>query len=87
MHARALRRDGAAALDLCYVAAGWYDGYWELRLSPWDAAAGALIVEEAGGRVTNLTGGQFDYYQGQVVASNGHVHEALVRLLAPGQGA
>jgi myo-inositol-1(or 4)-monophosphatase len=86
MHARALRRDGAAALDLCCVAAGWYDGYWELRLSPWDLAAGALIVEEAGGRVTNLAGGPFDCYQGQVVASNGHVHEALVRLLASTPG-
>jgi myo-inositol-1(or 4)-monophosphatase len=82
MHARAIRRDGAAAVDLCYVAAGWFDGYWELHLSPWDTAAGALIVEEAGGRISNLDGGCFDHYQGEIIASNGLVHDEMVKLLA-----
>ncbi len=79
--ARALRRDGSAALDLCYVAAGRLDGYWELKLSPWDVAAGALIVEEAGGRMSDVHGGS-DHRSGRtVVASNGALHEAMRRVL------
>src|ERR1041385_3341990 len=71
MNAQALRRDGAAALDLCYVACGRFDGFWELNLSPWDTAACALIVEEAGGRLTNFTGGRLSHYETQILASNG----------------
>jgi myo-inositol-1(or 4)-monophosphatase len=75
--ARAVRRLGSAAIDLCYVAAGRLDGFWEKLLSPWDIAAGALMVEEAGGRVTALDGGPFDPHAGEVLATNGRIHEAM----------
>lgn len=81
-HAAACRRLGAASLDLCLVGCGWFDGYWERRLSPWDIGAGALIVVEAGGTVTNTRGGRFDVHSGEAVASNGAIHEELVRELA-----
>jgi myo-inositol-1(or 4)-monophosphatase len=81
MNAQALRRDGAAALDLCYVACGRFDGFWELNLSPWDTAAGALIVAEAGGAVTNFTGGSFSNYKPEVVASNGLIHDRMLEVL------
>ena len=81
-NARAVRRDGSAALDLCYVASGRLDGYWELKLQAWDISAGALIVEEAGGRVSNLAGGPLPPDGSSVVSSNGSVHEAMLRLLA-----
>lgn len=76
-----IRRIGSAALDLCWVAAGRFDGYWEERLKPWDSAAGALIVEEAGGIVTSLDGSVFRLDAPGVVASNGHVHEELLAAL------
>ena len=79
--ARGIRRDGSAALDLCYVAAGRLDAYWELKLHPWDVAAGFLIVEEAGGRLSNLEGGPADRGGREVVSSNGAVHEALLAQL------
>jgi len=82
MNAQALRRDGAAALDLCYVACGRFDGFWELNLSPWDTAAGALIVTEAGGRVTNFNGDKFSNYKPQVLASNGLIHDRMIEVLA-----
>jgi myo-inositol-1(or 4)-monophosphatase len=78
---RAMRRDGSAALDLCYVAAGRLDGYWELKLAPWDVAAGYLIVEEAGGRISNMSGGPAFGTGREVVASNGHIHEAMLQVL------
>jgi myo-inositol-1(or 4)-monophosphatase len=78
---RDLRRDGSAALDLCYVAAGRFDGYWEFKLQPWDVAAGALLVLEAGGRVTDAHGGDTHASGHAVVASNGLVHDALVAVL------
>ena len=81
-HAGAVRRLGAASLDLCFVARGWIDGYWERRLHPWDVAAGALFVEEAGGIVTDTRGGPFDAYAGEVVASNGVIHEDMLNELA-----
>src|SRR5690349_23346133 len=68
--ARAVRRLGSAAIDMAYVAAGRLDGFWEVRLNPWDISAGALMVEEAGGRVSGLLGGSFDSRSGEVVASN-----------------
>jgi myo-inositol-1(or 4)-monophosphatase len=80
--ARAVRRLGSAAIDLCYVAAGRLDGFWERRLSPWDIAAGALIVEEAGGRVSRLDGGRFDPRGGEVLASNGRIHDAMMATIA-----
>ena len=82
MNAQALRRDGAAALDLCYVACGRFDGFWELNLSPWDTAAGALIVTEAGGRVTDFSGNGFSNYEPQVLASNGLIHDRMIEVLA-----
>ena len=78
---QAVRRDGSAALDLCYVACGRFDGYWELSLSPWDMAAGWLVVEEAGGRVTDLDGSPFQLEERTVLASNGRIHRDLVEML------
>ena len=79
--ARAVRRPGSAALDLCYVGAGRLDGYWDLSTGAWDVAAGALIVEEAGGQVSRVTGGAYDIFCGELVASNGRIHAALVAAL------
>jgi len=79
--ARGLRRDGSAALDLCYVAAGRLDGYWELKLHAWDVAAGNLIVEEAGGRTSDFQGRPASGDGRQTVASNGHLHEAMIEVL------
>jgi myo-inositol-1(or 4)-monophosphatase len=76
--AGACRRLGCASIDLCLVARGWMDGYWERRLKPWDIAAGALIAAEAGGTVTNATGGPFDPHAGEVVATNGAIHGELI---------
>jgi myo-inositol-1(or 4)-monophosphatase len=81
MNAQALRRDGAAALDLCYVASGRFDGFWELNLSAWDTAAGALIVTEAGGVVTDFSGAPFSNYKPEIVASNGLIHERMLEVL------
>ncbi len=78
-----LRRPGAAALDLCYVAAGWYDGFFETGLSPWDAAAGSLMITEAGGLVGNFTGESDFLYQRELVAGNPKVFAQLVKMLAP----
>jgi myo-inositol-1(or 4)-monophosphatase len=78
-----LRRPGAAALDLCYVAAGWYDGFFETGLSPWDIAAGSLMVTEAGGLIGNFTGDADYLYQREIVAGNPKVYAQLVNLLAP----
>jgi myo-inositol-1(or 4)-monophosphatase len=80
--ARAVRRLGSAALDLCYVAAGRLDGFWERLLSPWDIAAGALIVDEAGGRISSLDGGPFNARAGEVIATNGHLHDAMIAVIA-----
>jgi myo-inositol-1(or 4)-monophosphatase len=81
VRAQGVRRMGSAVLYLAYVASGRLDGYWELRLGPWDAAAGSLLVEEAGGRVTNLEGGRLDLDAPRVVASNGRIHEEMLRVL------
>jgi myo-inositol-1(or 4)-monophosphatase len=72
-----IRRDGSAALDLCYLAMGRFDGFWELRLNPWDTAAGVLIVTEAGGRVSNFKGQAFSIYEDNILASNGLLHEGM----------
>jgi myo-inositol-1(or 4)-monophosphatase len=81
MAARAVRRAGAAALDLAYVAAGRLDGYWECKLKPWDVAAGMLLVEEAGGRVTGHDGGHYSTYNHRILASNGLIQEEMVAVL------
>ncbi|GIX46215.1 MAG: inositol monophosphatase [Candidatus Tectimicrobiota bacterium] len=80
--AQGVRRSGAAALDLAYVACGRLDGYWEQHLGPWDVAAGALLVECAGGKVTTYSGDPFDGLGHQLVASNGHLHAAMLAKLA-----
>jgi myo-inositol-1(or 4)-monophosphatase len=79
--ARAVRRDGSAALDLCYVAAGRADGFWEEILSPWDMHAGRLILEEAGGRATRFDGTPLGLGRGEIVATNGLIHEAMIETL------
>jgi myo-inositol-1(or 4)-monophosphatase len=81
MEAQAVRRDGSAALDLAYVACGRFDGFWEDGLNPWDVAAGVLLIEEAGGHVTDFTGGPLDIYSPKVLVSNGRIHEAMMRVL------
>ena len=81
MNAQAVRRDGTAALDLAYVACGRFDGFWEEGLRPWDVAAGVLLIEEAGGRVSRYDGAPFDIYHPPIVASNGLVHDAMMRVL------
>lgn len=87
MRAQAVRRPGAAALDLCYVAMGRLEGYWELKIQAWDIAAGSLLVEEAGGQVTRLSGKPFDVYGGEVLASNGLIHDQMVEVLTPRRSA
>jgi myo-inositol-1(or 4)-monophosphatase len=81
LQAQGVRRAGSAALDLCYVAAGRFDGFWELKLAPWDVAAGSLMVVEAGGRVSDFLGGTFDIEGRQVIASNGRIHEQMIAVL------
>jgi myo-inositol-1(or 4)-monophosphatase len=76
-----IRRSGSAALDLCNVAAGRLDGFWELKLNPWDCAAGYLIVRESGGTVTNYSGERGSIYERAVVASNGLIHEEMLAVL------
>jgi myo-inositol-1(or 4)-monophosphatase len=79
----AIRRDGCAALNLCYVACGRFDGFWEFLLWPWDLAAGSLIIEEAGGKITDPDGTKGYMASGNTVAGNPAVHEALARCFIP----
>ena len=81
LRAQAVRRTGSAALDLCYVAAGRFEGYWEVELSPWDMAAGIVILREAGGIVSGFTKGEFSLYGQELVATNGHIHDQLLDAL------
>lgn len=76
-----LRSDGSAALDLCHIACGRLDGYWELDLGPWDMAAGSLIVQEAGGMVTQVNGEPFHHSKRSILANNGLIHQSMVDLL------
>ena len=78
-----IRRTGAAALDLCYVAAGRFDGFWELKLQPWDKAAAMLIIEEAGGSLSNFSGGPFTLADVQNLATNGKIHREMLAVLKP----
>jgi myo-inositol-1(or 4)-monophosphatase len=80
--AQGVRRDGSAALDLALVAAGRYDGFWEWDLKPWDVAAGALLIAEAGGRVTAIDGSPFDLAGGSFAGTNGRIHAELAAVLA-----
>jgi myo-inositol-1(or 4)-monophosphatase len=79
LHTHGVRRAGSAALDLCYVAAGRVDGFWEFNLNPWDTAAGVLLVQEAGGSVTDFNGGPFQISSRETLASNGLIHTDLLR--------
>lgn len=79
---QAIRRAGAASLDLAYVACGRYDGFWELNLNPWDVAAGKLLVEEAGGRVSAFDGKRYSQYNPNILASNGKIHSQMIKVLA-----
>jgi myo-inositol-1(or 4)-monophosphatase len=81
LHAQGIRRDGTAALDLCYVAAGRLDGFWERSLCPWDTAAGMLILAEAGGRTTDYSGNPFNPFLKEIVASNGKIHSQMLSLM------
>lgn len=80
-----MRRAGAAALDLACVAAGRLDGYWELKLKPWDVAAGKLLVEEAGGLVTGFGGEPYSIYDHRILASNGLIYGEMVAVLQGGE--
>ena len=81
VRAQAIRRAGSAALDMCYVACGRFDGFWELKLKPWDTAAAMLIIKEAGGIVTDFKGSAFSLYSGETLASNGLVHDEMIEVL------
>jgi len=85
LKAQGLRRTGSAALDLCYVAAGRFDGFWEVRLNPWDMAAGSVIVREAGGQLTDFSGNDLSIYGQELVTSNGQIHEAMLAVLNEGR--
>jgi myo-inositol-1(or 4)-monophosphatase len=86
MQAQAVRRDGSAALDLAYVAAGRFDGFWEDGLHPWDVAAGMVLIEEAGGLVTDFLGAPLDIYTPKVLANNGLIHETMLQVLGTDDG-
>jgi myo-inositol-1(or 4)-monophosphatase len=77
----AVRRPGSAAIDLCYLAAGRFDGFWEWKLQAWDVAAGSLIITEAGGKVTGFNGQPFSIYSGEILASNGLIHEEMLQVV------
>ncbi len=81
MAARGVRRLGSAALDLSYVAAGRFDGFWEVSLNPWDMAAGALFIQEAGGKISDMRGNPLSIYQKTVLASNGTIHDAMLAVV------
>ena len=81
MHAQAVRRPGSAALDLTNIAMGRLDGLWELKLSPWDVAAGTLIIQEAGGKVTDFEGNESSIYKRYIVASNGVIHDQILDVI------
>lgn len=81
--AQGIRRGGSAAIDLCYVACGRFDGFWELKLHPWDVAAGMVIIQEAGGRVTDFHGRKSTIFDKDVIASNGRIHRRIQKILLP----
>jgi len=76
-----IRRDGSAALNLCYLAMGRFDGFWEVNLSPWDTAAGSLLVKEAGGYLTNFSGNPFTHHGQEILATNGLIHQEMLKII------
>ena len=85
LRTQAVRRCGSAALDLCYVGCSRFDGFWELKLHPWDVAAGSLIVQEAGGVVSDFKNGSLNIFGTEVLASNGKIHEEMINVLRMGR--
>jgi len=81
VNAQGVRRDGSAALNLCYTAIGRFDGFWEEKLAPWDVAAGSLVVTEAGGKVTDFKGDRHDIYEKKILASNGKIHREMEEII------
>lgn len=81
VRAQAIRRAGSAALDLCYIACGRFDGFWELKLKPWDVAAGGLIIQEAGGELSDFKGSPFSIFSQETLASNGIIHKEMLGVL------
>lgn len=81
VNVQAIRRAGAAALDLAYLAAGRFDGFWELKLKPWDTAAGCLMVEEAGGVISDISGNPWNLQSPDILASNGLIHDQMIKVL------
>ena len=81
-----VRRTGSAAIDLCYVASGRFDGFWEMKLNPWDTAAGTVILEEAGGKLTDYDGAPYTIYSKKMVASNGFLHDHMLEVLRQKRG-
>ncbi len=79
--AQAVRRPGSAAIDMAYLAGGRFDGFWEIKLKPWDAAAASLMIAEAGGRITNFSGGRYSIYYPECLATNGKVHKQMLEIL------
>ena len=86
LRAQGVRRTGSAALDLCYVSAGRFDGFWEVKLSPWDMAGGVVILREAGGRITDFRGHEHSIYQPELLASNGLIHDEMLDVIREGLG-
>ncbi|MCP4704529.1 MAG: inositol monophosphatase [candidate division Zixibacteria bacterium] len=80
--ARGVRRAGSAALDLCYLACGRFDGFWEQKLHPWDTAGGKIIVEEAGGKITNFNGKKYSIYDDYILGSNRKIHNQMIKVLS-----
>ncbi len=85
LRVQAVRRCGSAAMDLCYVACGRFDGFWELKLKPWDMAAGALIVREAGGQISDFQNKEFNIFGPELLATNGLIHQQMVQVLQLGK--
>lgn len=85
LRVQAIRRCGSAALDLCYVACGRFDGFWELKLNPWDVAAGALIVKEAGGYVSDFQNQEFSIFGSEILATNGLIHKQMLEIIQLGK--
>lgn len=81
LKAQAIRRTGSAALDLCYLATGRFDGFWELKLSPWDTAAGILMIFEAGGKISDFSGRKFDIFSKKLLATNGKIHKQMLKVI------
>jgi len=82
LNCQGIRRDGSAALNLCYVAAGIFDGFWEVNLNPWDISAGRLLILEAGGKLTHYDGSAFSYAAANVLANNKYIHDEMLEILA-----